>query len=842
MKFAYLMSLVLLLALAGKALGGLRMWYRFDESSGASTATDSSGNNYHGTVTDANFTGAGGGYDGVGGALDFGVGNPQVAVPASVFSTISTQITLAFWIYGDPSVQPQNQDMFYANWPGGDDRIFSHVPWGDGIIFWNVGDGVGGWEVCSKAADKTNQYKGRWNHWAFTKDNGQMKMYLNGQLWHSDSGYVNVIEGITNFVIGSGLDGPYAGLVDEFAIWDYPLDSDGILDVYNNGITVYSGARNPNPADGSEHVDVGTVLSWEPPGDVCDPAYDLYLVGTEPNFVGASAAAEGLSEPNYDPDPDLDYATKYYWRVDVNDPNGGSPVIRQGNVWTFDTAGTAWAPSPSDSAKGISIDTDLSWTADAIAASHDVYFGTDPAGLVLQGNVNEPNYFDLPRLTYATIYHWRVDERDSNDTVLAPGDVWKFTTKWDRKAFGDIKVGVYYYPWYGPGAGGHGFGDTLRDHLLPKQGPELGHYNSAASNVISAHIDQSLQANIHFWVCSWWGPSSYEDDVFKNDILTHERADELEYAIFYETSGRLGEYGSHDYGNLIPDFNYINENYFDGDNYLRIDSRPVVFMYITDLYFSDTAGETALANLRAAFPTAYLVADDVFGRFYSSSSASKWDAVTGYDVYGQTLMPYGSTHAALDQLENILSDAKTAANSVGVGLIPFASPGFNNRGTGPGMSGAPRYFEDDPCSLEGDLFREMLRDVVVPKVDMLAENMLMVTSFNEWHEDTQIEPTAGTAGTTNEDDSASGDLYTEGDYYTDYGYLYLDILLQETCIIGGDLNQDCFVNLMDFAEIARYWLQNEPSVDIAPAGGGDGIIDFHDVAVFAENWLEGYQM
>ncbi|MHC4694459.1 MAG: hypothetical protein ACYS67_17090, partial [Planctomycetota bacterium] len=33
----------------------------------------------------------------------------------------------------------------------------------------------------------------------------------------------------------------------------------------------------------------------------------------------------------------------------------------------------------------------------------------------------------------------------------------------------DIMVGVYYYPWHGPGTGGHGFGNTLRDHLVPKQ-------------------------------------------------------------------------------------------------------------------------------------------------------------------------------------------------------------------------------------------------------------------------------------------------------------------------------------------------------------------------------------
>jgi hypothetical protein len=173
--------------------------------------------------------------------------------------------------------------------------------------------------------------------------------------------------------------------------------------------------------------------------------------------------------------------------------------------------------------------------------------------------------------------------------------------------------------------------------------------------------------------------------------------------------------------------------------------------------------------------------------------------------------------------------------------MPFSAPGFNDRGVREGHSGAPRYFEDNPQSVEGDLFRSMLRDVVVPKVDPLAEKILMVTSFNEWHEDTQIEPTTGTAGTTNVDDSATGDYYTEGDYYTDYGHLYLDILRQETLCFSSntDFNRDCVVNFEDFAILAAQWLQAPgiPSADIAPEGG-DGVVQELDLAVLFEGWLE----
>jgi hypothetical protein len=403
---------------------------------------------------------------------------------------------------------------------------------------------------------------------------------------------------------------------------------------------------------------------------------------------------------------------------------------------------------------------------------------------------------------------------------------------------GDIMVGVYYYPWHGPGTGGHGFGNTLRDHLVPKQYPKLGYYDNADPDVISAHINQSVQANIHFWACSWWGPGGFEDNIIKNHILTHAQAGELKYAIMYESTGRLGSFSSPDYSRLVPDVQYLSDNYFGNPNYLKIDGRPVIFIYLTRVYFRNQ-GDAALAGLRVVFPNLYIVADDVFGRHYSSSYASKWDAVTAYDVYGQTLGSYGSTQAALNRLEDILNDAKIAANSVGVGLIPFSSPGFNDRGVRDGHSGAPRYFEDNPQSVEGDLFRAMLRDVVVPKVDALAENMLMVTSFNEWHEDTQIEPTIGTAGRTKFDDSVTGDYYTEGDYYTDYGHLYLKILRQETlCLCDADFNHDCIVSFNDFSILAYQWLQSPgiPSADIAPPGG-DGIVQHLDRAVMFEKWL-----
>jgi hypothetical protein len=54
-----------------------------------------------------------------------------------------------------------------------------------------------------------------------------------------------------------------------------------------------------------------------------------------------------------------------------------------------------------------------------------------------------------------------------------------------------------------------------------------------------------------------------------------------------------------------------------------------------------------------------------------------------------------------------------------------------------------------------------------------------------------------------------------------------------------DINCDGNVNLIDFAILGNQWLQapGAPSADIAP-DGGDGVVDYLDVDVLTEHWLE----
>jgi hypothetical protein len=85
--------------------------------------------------------------------------------------------------------------------------------------------------------------------------------------------------------------------------------------------------------------------------------------------------------------------------------------------------GQASSPSPSNSATGVSITADLSWSAGSGATSHDVYFGTSSPG-TSQGNQTATT-FDTGTMSNGTTYYWRIDEINAGGTTT--GTVWSFT-------------------------------------------------------------------------------------------------------------------------------------------------------------------------------------------------------------------------------------------------------------------------------------------------------------------------------------------------------------------------------------------------------------------------------
>ncbi len=349
------------------------------------------------------------------------------------------------------------------------------------------------------------------------------------------------------------------------------------------------------------------------------------------------------------------------------------------------------------------------------------------------------------------------------------------------QAVANPTVGAYYYPWWGTNQGGHTFDETVRAHTTPNtQLPVVGsEYNSRNASVISGHIDQSHVGNISMWSMSWWGPNSFEDQTIRNHILPHSRASELSYTVHYESTGRLGDFSTPDYSNLLPDFQYLANNVFNDPNYMRIDNRPVIVMYLSRVYFDDAAGTAALTNLRSTMQSQYgydpyIIGDHLFGSV--ANSPENMDAITDFDVYGQVFGDGVVNQAKIDQLAQIYSNAQTVADNAGVEFVPGLAPGYNDTAVRAGNLPAARYL---PGEEFGSVMQAMLDDAVLPNTDADINDLILVNSFNEWHEDTQIEASIiGPA--TNTDDTPSGMDLTGGRFYEGYGNRYLDILRNAT--------------------------------------------------------------
>jgi len=189
-------------------------------------------------------------------------------------------------------------------------------------------------------------------------------------------------------------------------------------------------AYYPDPVNGAEFVPENVTLTWTPGlGAILhtvyiDEDFDTVHNATDGGFTGGASYTPGS----------LKLAKTYYWRVDEDDLS----AIYKGDVWSFTTEGAVSGPNPADGDEDVSPTQILTWDAGAVAASHEVYFGTD-SDAVKNATKTSPEYkgpkalgeesCDPGKLLLTTTYYWRIDEVNaaSTDSPWA-GNVWSFTT------------------------------------------------------------------------------------------------------------------------------------------------------------------------------------------------------------------------------------------------------------------------------------------------------------------------------------------------------------------------------------------------------------------------------
>ncbi|MEI6020988.1 MAG: LamG-like jellyroll fold domain-containing protein, partial [Bacteroidota bacterium] len=163
----------------------------------------------------------------------------HVVLNAPSLSNISNQITVAFWAFGNSNLLPSNTSMLYGYDNNPNNRNFNlHLPWSNSNMYFDCGFANGGYDRINKAA-LSNEISGQWNHWAFTKNavSGDMKIYLNGQLWHSGTALTKTIS-ILTMILGkdNALQNNWKGKLNELSIWNKELSLSDIQNWMNKPI------------------------------------------------------------------------------------------------------------------------------------------------------------------------------------------------------------------------------------------------------------------------------------------------------------------------------------------------------------------------------------------------------------------------------------------------------------------------------------------------------------------------------------------------------------------------------------------------------------------------------
>lgn len=364
---------------------------------------------------------------------------------------------------------------------------------------------------------------------------------------------------------------------------------------------------------------------------------------------------------------------------------------------------------------------------------------------------------------------------------------------------GPFLVGAHYYVWY-PSNFEQGF---LRNVLDPRQEPALGRYDSRSPAVAEQHIAWAASAGIDFFTLDWWPDRSFQNDAIGAGFLQASNVDQMRFCIFYNTFG-LGYseagggivFDEATKNRFVSNMVTIARRYYGHPSYLRVDGRPVIILYITRTIrglFPQAMSEMREA-LRAEGYDPFVIGDEIFWLVVEAnddpnapakvtdqpqvSRIRLFDAITSYNLYDSSRLQdrgYGSASAFLSDAAGLYRRYRSAG---GVPIVPGIIPGYNDRGTRPDSDhyAIPRVWAVG--APEGSFFAEAIERIAKPLADRRLQ-MVTITSWNEWNEDTAIEPVSAAPPTTSD---RGGQFYTQGYPYEGFGTTYLDILREK---LGG---------------------------------------------------------
>ncbi|MGB9797636.1 MAG: glycoside hydrolase family 99-like domain-containing protein [bacterium] len=294
-------------------------------------------------------------------------------------------------------------------------------------------------------------------------------------------------------------------------------------------------------------------------------------------------------------------------------------------------------------------------------------------------------------------------------------------------AFPQKRVLAFYYPWYGTPSvsgnwvhwneAGHNpeilLGDNLPDSATTNHPLKL--YDSNDPEVIKKHLSLAKWARIDALIYSWWGMDDFTDRAFRKAlrIAEKEKGIPVKLTIYYET---VSQVAVDKVEATVKDLMYILNEYADSPAFFKVGNKPVIFIYGRAMGQLGSKWRDVIDEVKRLRKGNVL--------FIADSLDSRWlDVFDGLHEYN----PIGAILAKADMYKRYRS-CKEICSKRGKISCATVIPGYddsNVRQNNPIV----RLRED------GKLYQKLWEDAIKADVDWV-----LICSFNEWHEGTEIEP------------------------------------------------------------------------------------------------------
>jgi hypothetical protein len=276
---------------------------------------------------------------------------------------------------------------------------------------------------------------------------------------------------------------------------------------------------------------------------------------------------------------------------------------------------------------------------------------------------------------------------------------------------------VFYYPWYGtPDVDGDWIhwqqnGNHPPDHAASAFQPLLGFYSSRDQAIVDQHMSWIAGAGIGVAIASWWGQGSHEDRAVPQ-LLDSAARHGLHVAFHIEP------YAERNAASVKSDIAYIYRHYGQHPGFFRVDRSGDPSAGGRGVFYIYESLATPTADWRVMLDGIRRTGIDAVALSQTS------------DMSHVALAHFNGLYT-YDQLRVDTSIFRPVAGALaqrGALFAPSVGPGYDDTRA---MPGSARVKSRD----NGAEYARMWQRAIASGAPWIT-----ITSFNEWHEGTQIEP------------------------------------------------------------------------------------------------------